>query len=161
MGDLRALFESIGFAGVETYLQSGNVVFESDSGDPSSVAARVKEEIEQSFGFDVPVIVRDRGRFLKVIEQNPLLALDGIDHGKLHVTFLSRAPAAANLAWLDSFDPAPDRLAVLGDCVYLYCPNGYGRTSLSNDFFERRLATAATTRGWKTVNAFGSVLSSR
>jgi len=52
-------------------------------------------------------------------------------------------------------------LAVLGDCVYLYCPNGYGRTKLSNSFLERRLGTAATTRNWRTVNAIHDMLSAR
>ena len=85
MADLRKLFESIGFGRVETYLQSGNVVFESESAGASSLADRVKDEIERWFGFDVPVIVRERRRFLRVREHNPLIGLEGIDEAKLHV----------------------------------------------------------------------------
>lgn len=161
MTDLRALFASLGFTAVETYLQSGNVVFDAEGSDASTMAARINDAIERSFGFDVPVIVRERGRFSRVVEQNPLLGFDGIDDAKLHVTFLASAPAAANLAWPDSFDPAPERLAVHGDCVYLYCPNGYGRSKLSNNFIERLLGTVATTRNWKTVNALHEILSKR
>ena len=161
MADLRKLFESIGFGRVETYLQSGNVVFESESAGASSLADRVKDEIERWFGFDVPVIVRERRRFLRVREHNPLIGLEGIDEAKLHVTFLSRLPAATNLERLQSFDAAPERFAVRGDCVYLYCPNGYGRTTLSNNFLERKLGMVATTRNWKTVNALHRILCAR
>lgn len=161
MADLRALFESIGFAGVETYLQSGNVVFQCGRGSESSLASKVKRAIEERFALDVPVIVREKSRFLNVRGLNPLLRVEGIDEVKLHVTFLSHEPAAADLDWLGSLETSPERLAVLGDCVYLYCPNGYGRTKLSNSFLERRLGTAATTRNWRTVNAIHDMLSAR
>lgn len=161
MADLTSLLESIGFAGIETYLQSGNAVFDAKGESETSIASLATKEVEKAFGFDVSVIVRERRRFLKVRGQNPLVGLEGIDDAGLHVTFLSRPPAAAHLGWLEAFDPAPERLALLGDCVYLYCPNGYGRTKLSNNALERRLGTAATTRNWKTVNALHEILSTR
>jgi uncharacterized protein (DUF1697 family) len=161
MADLRKLFESIGFGRVETYLQSGNVVFDVACGGESLMARRIKDEIERSFGCDVPVVVREKDRFLRVLEQNPLRGLDGIDDAKLRVTFLSCPPAATNLERLESFDAAPERFAVRGDCVYLYCPNGYGRTKLSNNFLERKLGMVATTHNWKTVNALHRILCAR
>jgi uncharacterized protein (DUF1697 family) len=67
------------------------------------------------------------------------------------VTFLAEKPAAGRVRDLDPERSPPDEFRVAGREVYLRCPNGYGRSKLTNAFFEKQLGVAATTRNWRTV----------
>ncbi len=67
------------------------------------------------------------------------------------MTFLDGAPDPALLADLDTAAEGADQFSMRGHEIYVWCPTGYGRTVLSNEFFERRLKLAATTRNWRTV----------
>ena len=80
------------------------------------------------------------------------------DETKLHVTFLARAPESALVDKLDPARGGRDRFHVAGQDVYLHCPDGYGRSKLSNAYFERQLGVAATTRNWKTVTQLGALV---
>ena len=86
-----------------------------------------------------------------------VFADSGIDPAKLHVTFLGGNPDPDRVAHLAGKRFEPDELRVAGREVYLHCPSGYGRTKLQNDFLERQLAVAATTRNWKTVTALAEL----
>ena len=152
MENLRASFEAMGFRRVRSYVQSGNVVFEDSKTSTQTLSENIKEKILSDFGFSVPLILRTSGDMKKIVNNNPFLKENGIEHSKLHVTFLSEPPGATALKKLDALAPLPDRFHVEGREVYLCCPNGYGRTKLSNAAFERLLSVEATTRNWKTVN---------
>ena len=67
------------------------------------------------------------------------------------MTFLAEKPARAKVGKLDPALGKPDEFRVVGQTIYLHCPNGYGRTKLTNNYFEKQLGVAATTRNWKTV----------
>jgi uncharacterized protein (DUF1697 family) len=152
MESLRASFEALGFSRVRTYIQSGNVVFEASKGALDNLSRKIGERILSDYGFSVPLILRTSGEMKKIVSDNPFLTERGIDHSRLHVTFLSELPAKAALGKLDSLNGDPDEFRVKNREVYLYCPNGYGRTKLSNSAFEKLLSVEATTRNWKTVN---------
>ncbi len=151
MADFAAALSALGFSGVTTYVQSGNAVF-SGSGDPSTVAEAISRMLVERFELTVPVVVRTTEEFRSVLAENPYLGREG-DPTKLHVTFLGAAPGLS----AGSVDRPPsagrDTFEVVGKEVYLHCPGGYGTTKLTNDFFERRLGTTATTRNWRTVLA--------
>ena len=153
MADLRTAYESLDMTNVETYLQSGNVVFDCKVRSASKVAALIEGVIEDRFGHDVTVLVRTPDDFGRLIEGNPFSVHAKKDPGKVHVTFLAARPLASLLAELDDVDTRGDDFTVDGTHVYLHCPNGYGRTKLNNTFFERKLKVPATTRSWKTVEA--------
>ena len=152
MADLRALYESLGFLSVQTYIQSGNVVFDSKETDEKRVARSVANAIKYEYGFEVPVVIRNCSDLQKIVKDNPLLRAGDKDISKLHVTFLSDRPAASATKKLDAPAVGGEELSVVGREVYLYCPNGYGKSKLTNNFFEKTLSVAATTRNWKTVN---------
>ena len=155
MKDLRAALEAHGFVNVRTYIQSGNVVFEAPRGRHGAAISKV---VEARFGhIDVPVMMR-RGAELTRVEAVHPFALRGEDITKVHVTFLDSKPTAAALERLADFDTRGDELEVIGKEVYLFCPNGYGRTKLTNKLFERRLGVAATTRNFKTVRALAGMV---
>ncbi|MDQ1418687.1 MAG: hypothetical protein QOJ52_649 [Acidimicrobiaceae bacterium] len=151
MKDLRALFEALPAEDVKTYVQSGNVVFESHAVDATGIALAAEARIRTRLGLTVTVVVRTSDEFNEVLSGNPLLA--DRDPAFMHVTFLAASPDGDRVAALEAGGEvgAPDEFRLLGRQVYLYCPNGYGRTKLNNAFFERKLAVAATTRNWRTV----------
>ena len=152
MEKLRATCEAIGFEQVQTYVQSGNVVFRARKFTTPSLSSRLEERIVRDFGFPAPVIMRTVEEMGKVIADNPLLKEKQIELEKLHVTFLAELPKPAALKLLDTLPQGPDRFCCLQREVYLHCPNGYGVTKLTNNLFENKLAVGATTRNWRTVN---------
>jgi uncharacterized protein (DUF1697 family) len=151
MERLRALFESLGFSRVRTYINSGNVIFEAGKISTSVLSSKVEKKIEGEFGFPVAVISKTSEEIGKAIESNPFLREKGIDLSKLHVTFMWKAPAQADSKKLEALAGA-DRFRCLRTEVYLYCPNGYGQTKLANNTLAKLLGSGATTRNWKTVN---------
>ncbi|MDB5257514.1 MAG: hypothetical protein JWM14_2209 [Chitinophagaceae bacterium] len=152
MADLKVLFEKQGFKNITTYIQSGNVIFEDGKKTHQQLEQAISKAIEKQYGFEVPVIVRTADEMKKVLTTNPFLKTKGINVEKLHVTFLSDIPGAAELKVVQTFDYPPDQFKVIGQEVFLYCPESYGETKLSNKFFENKLQVTATTRNWKTVN---------
>lgn len=153
MADLKNLFETLKFKEVITYIQSGNVVFKSDSKlSDLELAKKTETAIEKKYNFKVPVIIRNVAEIEKVILYNPFLKEKNINAEKLHVTFLSEIPEKTYLISLKNIDYSPDRFFIKNKEVFLYIPESYGETKLSNKFFENKLKVTATTRNWKTVN---------
>jgi uncharacterized protein (DUF1697 family) len=152
MSQLQAMFEALGFKQVKTYIQSGNVVFEAGTNSAPGVSRKIEEKILSGFGFSVAVISKTPAELCETIQNNPFLKKRGVDLSRLHVTFLAKAPAAAALKKLEALNAGPDQWQCRGSEIYLYCPDGYGRTKLSNTALERMLSVTATTRNWRTVN---------
>jgi len=135
---LIGAFENAGATNVRTYIQSGNVVFDSPTSD--KVSARVSKRL------GVPVVTRTASELTKVVTNNPFLAR-GED--KCHVVFLADRPAKG--AALDPERSPGDEFAIVGREVYLFLPNGVGKSKLTNDYLDRRLGTTSTVRNWRTV----------
>jgi len=152
MDALRAMFETLGFKNVKTYIQSGNVVFQTKKTSPQALEKKIAKKIADSFGFEVPVLVIDSAELSHTLKNNPFVNKRKEDSTKLHVTFLSGEPQQAAIEKIKEGNYADDEFIVSGKNIYLFCPNGYGNTKLSNTFFENKLKLTATTRNWKTVN---------
>jgi len=152
MADLKALYESLNYKNVRTYVQSGNVVFETADTDPKEIARQIEQKIQDKYGFPVPVIIRTLEELETAVQRHIFFKQDGTDTDKLYVTFLADQPAQANLDKMSAFQYAPDEYKIIDQEVYIFCPGGYGNTKLSNTFFENKLKVTATTRNWKTVN---------
>jgi uncharacterized protein (DUF1697 family) len=153
MERLRALFGVLGFDDVRTYVQSGNVVFESEQKSPTGLSNKIEEKIQRDFGFTVPVLVKTSKEIEQIVSDNPLVKEKGIDRSKLHITFLSDAPPKTAVKALEPLATGRERFRILNRAIYLYCPDGYGNTKLSNNAIEKKLSVVATTRNWRTVNA--------
>jgi len=152
MEDLKKVYEGIGFREIITYVQSGNVIFKTTRNHSYAVLSdTIEQAIKEKYSFHVPVIIRTVDEMRLTLSSNPFLNEDGIDREKLHVTFLEEEPSSADISVINKYDFPPDRFRIIGKEVYLYCPEGYGNTKLSNDFFEKKLHGKATTRNWKTV----------
>jgi uncharacterized protein (DUF1697 family) len=150
MKPLVALFESAGCRDVQTYLQSGNIVFRAGRTLANRIPALVERAIDDRFGFQVPVVIRTGDEIRRIARGNPF-ASAGTAAETLHVAFLADAPAKARLSALDPRRSPPDEFEVRGREIYLHCPKGYARTKLTNAYFDTKLATISTVRNWKTV----------
>ena len=150
MADLKALYESLGFTNVRTYIQSGNVAFATDS--TADLTALIQTAIATKYCFDVPIIVLTNTELTAIVQNNSFIVLTE-DTTKLHVTFLGATPTETALMKLQKLSFAPDAFQITDRAVYLHCPIDYGHTKLSNSFFEKQLKVTATTRNWKTVLA--------
>lgn len=150
MKDLVAMFEHAGCVTTRHYIQSGNVVFSAAPALAAKIPAVVAVAIEKGFGLRVPVVVRSEKELRAAAAANPFLEA-GVDPDALHVMFLADQPSKAAVAALDPDRSPPDRFVVKGREVYLACPNGVGRTKLSNAWFDTKLGTISTGRNWRTV----------
>lgn len=152
MDALRKLYEDLGFHSITTYVQSGNVIFTSETANSEKLAQTISQQIEKEFGFDVPVIVMSIAQLKHIIENNPFANDSQKDKTFLHVTFLSSKPDKFDLNAIEDKKLSGEEIAITGNAVYLYCPNEYGKSKLNNGFLEKKLKVGATTRNWKTTN---------
>lgn len=151
MADLRALHERLGHRDVATYIQSGNVVFDAET-DAATLTTALERAIAETFGFDVPVVVRTIDELRAAASANPYPGR-GADPKRVATAFLAAAPVPERIAGFDPEAHAPDVCVLAGREVHLHCPSGFGRTKLTTTHLERQLGVAATVRNWRTLSA--------
>lgn len=152
MDALRQLYMNLGFENVESYIQSGNVMFRSDIQNTKELNQLISSKIKEVFDFEVPVMVFTIDEFMRAIQQNPFTFNNSKSSEFFHLTFLSENPENTLITKIDTEKYLSDEFKIIGKIVYLYCPESYGKTKLSNSFFEKKLKVNATTRNWKTIN---------
>jgi uncharacterized protein (DUF1697 family) len=152
MKDLAALFTAAGCGDVRTYIQSGNVVFTAAGPLAKKLPVRIEAAIRARAGIQVPLEMRSADQLRAVAGGNPFLKT-GPALETLHVGFLLDTPSAAQLAALDPKRSPPDEFVVRGREIYFRCPNGMGRSKLTNTYFDSKLGTTITIRNWRTVQA--------
>ena len=148
---LQKAFEDAGFRNVKTYIQSGNVLLNHQESEPGALAREIGEMLKRNLRMDIPVLVLALEDITGIFENNPFVNSRQKDISKLHVTFLASLPETERISKIEKDKYLPDEFYLLGKAIYLFCPDGYGRTKLNNNFFESKLKIAATTRNWKTV----------
>jgi uncharacterized protein (DUF1697 family) len=161
MERLRATFAELGFSNVQTYVQSGNVVFEASNNSAAVLRGKIEQKILRDFSFSVPVFLKTSREMEEVIKCNPFLKDSAIDQTKLHVTFLSDAPPGSAPGLLQSLAAGLEQFHIVGREIFLYCPHGYGNTKLSNTAIERKLSIGATTRNWTTAKTLLAMMNQR
>jgi len=142
MSDLRALAGRLGLREAKTLLQSGNLVFRSDK-SPAQLEKMLESELD-----DVGVFVRTAGEMADIVAGNPFPAEAKNDPGRLVVMLLKDAKDAAVL---NGAVAGREIARGKGRHVYIYFPDGQGRSKLINAVIERKLATRGTARNWNTV----------
>ncbi|MEE9349684.1 MAG: DUF1697 domain-containing protein [Flavobacteriaceae bacterium] len=149
MKDLRALLVKTKLSAVNTYIQSGNVCFESNETDTIKLALDIKNSIKEEFNLDVPVLVKTFENINYIINKNPFIT-DTIDVKKLYVAFLWKKPR--DTSKLDTFDFGKDSYIICDDVIYLKYDIGAGRSKLSVRIIEKKLDLIASARNWRTTN---------
>ncbi len=151
MPALRELFAQAGYSGARTYLQSGNVVLESDA-SPEQLADESRRLISERFGFDVPVIVRTASELEAVVAHNP--GPDGERSPKLYwVSVLAAALADDRVRWLQERAAAGEHFTARGREIYAWLPDGVARSKLATAMAAPAKGRTATARNWNSVRA--------
>lgn len=151
MEALRSLCESLELQNPQTYVQSGNVVFKTKEKDIAKLARRIADEIERKYRFRPEVVLRTASDLRSVIAQNPFGKRRDIEPGKLIVNFLATDPDLEARQQLLKIKVDPEELRPGKRELYVYFPNGMGRSKLSFISIERTLKTRGTARNWNTV----------
>lgn len=151
MSELRIIYEKLGFHSVTTYIQSGNILFKSNDIDTSLWENKIAQSIGKTFGFDVVVAILELEGFKQIVDENPFLKKAGKNTGFLHITFLCSPPQEYDKKIIENRKREGEEILISNNAVYLYCPHGYAKTKLTNNFFEELLKVKATTRNWNTV----------
>lgn len=160
MTDLKILYETLSCENVVTYIQSGNVIFDHTSLDKKSIKEAIEKAIENKYGFSVYVDVREKDDFLETLLALPFQSVNLEEDGtKILVTFIANNPDQKKIDLLSGY-ALPTEKVIFGDrAFYLHCPNGYGKTKLSNAFIENKLKMRATTRNLRSVSKLCELLS--
>ncbi|OFY91714.1 MAG: hypothetical protein A3K10_14210 [Bacteroidetes bacterium RIFCSPLOWO2_12_FULL_31_6] len=146
MADLKVLYEELGFKKVQTYIQSGNVVFEYQETEGNTLEKMIFDKILSHYGFEVPNLILTPKDIEEALKNNPFQQYE-----KMYFTFLNEIPKSENIEKLSGFNFVDEHYEVIGKVVYFYCPNGYGNAKMNNNFFENKLKVKATTRNLNTV----------
>jgi uncharacterized protein (DUF1697 family) len=156
MDALRALYVSLKLDDPRTYVQSGNVIFRApafrnNEKDVTQLAVRIQDAIARDFGFRPEVILRTPEEFKNAIAANPFAKRQDIDPARLLVAFLASEPSAEARARLLALKPDPEEMHLVGRELYIYFPNGMGRSKLQWSALDKKLETSGTARNWTSV----------
>jgi uncharacterized protein (DUF1697 family) len=157
MGDLRNALTTAGIENPRTLLQSGNVVVESNA-DTAALADIVETTIQSTFGFQSTVIVRTADEIRDLLTNRPFTA-EQIEDGRFaHVGFCRDKPDRDGFEALQEAHEGSEELKLVGREIFVYYPDGSGRSKVTNSVIEKHLATPTTSRNWNTVEKIGSML---
>ncbi len=150
MNDLSSMFLEAGCKNVRTFIQSGNVIFNSSAKVSARIPGLIAARITDSLGYKTPVVLRSTAELEDAVSSNPFLKA-GAAEDSLHVFFLADHPEPSRVLALDPHRSPPDEYIVRGREVYLRLSNGVADTKLTNAYFDSKLATICTGRNWRTV----------
>lgn len=151
MKELKSLHEALGFRDVVTYIQSGNVVFTSDETNPAQLASQIEESFAQKFGFRSQVIVRTSTELEETIANNPFQTSPEKEPNRILVLFLATRAESSTLEDLKKSYNGPEEMYLIGQELFIYYPDGMGRSKLTLPLIEKKLKAAGTGRNWNTV----------
>jgi uncharacterized protein (DUF1697 family) len=151
MDALRGLYESMKLREAQTYVQSGNVIFRTDERDIARLAKRIEDGIERKLGFRPDVILRTAAEMREVILRNPFAKRRGIEPSKLLVSFLASDPGEEGREKIRQMKCDPEEMRIEGREIYIYFPNGAGRSKLPWAGLGKLLKTPGTGRNWNSV----------
>ena len=151
MSDLKEMHESLGLRAVLPYIQSGSVVFKSDSSDPALVRSQIEESFEKRFGFHSEVMVRSSTELQSIIDANPFQGLSGKESKWIVVMFLAVHPDELAQENLRESYGGPEEFFFIGQELHIYYPDSIGHSKFSGSFIEKKLKTLGTARNWNTV----------
>jgi len=150
MSELASMFESLGFDGVKTYINSGNIAFNTPKTAEKKLVTKIENAIEKTFGKQIPVMLREQKDIHRVLTSNPF---DGEfeSHKEMHVLFLTEEMPKDKEKQLLDAAPNGERYANIGRELYCHLPKGVIESLLGKSFLEKKLKLAVTGRNWRTV----------
>ena len=156
MTALKSALEKSGYKKVTTYIQSGNIIFQTSQQKEAIIAADISNIIEEHFNLKVPVIVLTIDTLQSAVDNNPFISHADVETGNLHIVFLDAPPFNYSTEKIDIKKQDNEKYIIGENLVYLNIPK-YGNSKLSNQLFETVLKVTATTRNWNTSNKILSI----
>ena len=151
MAELRLLLAEVGLNNVKTYIQSGNIVFESTIKSTITLAKLIQNSIEEKFGFKVPALVKMAKELEQIFLSNPYNSEAYLENNQTYFVLLFELPIK-ELVVLFNEERYPNEEFYFSDnCIYLLCKKGYGNAKLNNNLLERKLKVTATARNYRTM----------
>ncbi|MDM5155154.1 DUF1697 domain-containing protein [Bacillus sp. DX1.1] len=154
MAELRNVFETMGLGSVQTYIQSGNVLFESEE-SADLLSQRIEHEISRVFGFTVPVILRTEMELEQIIRNCPFQTDALLEGESLHISFLAEAPSQEGINHVLSFRSEVEECRIEGKEVYLFFRQSIRNSKLAAHL--QKLNVPATLRNWRTINKLNTM----
>lgn len=148
MANLRELLAKNGLESVQTYIQSGNIIFKSSEDDKEHLQLKIRNAIKKEFGFEVPVIVKTPTEIQKIFDDCPFNEEEKMNS---YFMMLYSIPDTYLVNETSKLEYPNEEFLITDDCIYFYCSVGYGKAKCGNNFFERKLKTTATARNYKTM----------
>jgi len=152
MTELKLMFEKMGYKNVRTFIQSGNVVFETKQTKNESLAGKIEKDLAKALGYEVSVVVRTTDDIKSIIAKYPFSKIKNHDSFKVNVAFLSAEPDNANTKELESLNSKDEMFKVSANNVYVIYSKGFPDTLTGKNILEKKLKVRATVRNWNTVN---------
>ncbi len=160
MADLRDMMENLGFPESVTYIQSGNIVFRSETSDLNTLENRIVSGISARFSLSVPVLVLDSKQLTAILRNCPFPD-DGISKPVgVYISFMSALPDDEGFPAIDGRTAPTERWKIIDRCLFLNCPAGYSKTGITNEFIEKNLKVVSTTRNIRTVRKLAAMTES-
>lgn len=156
MAELKDMFESLGFRNVRTFIQSGNVVFESTT-KAEAIKKKIESGIKRSFGFDICVVIRTKPEMEKIVKEYPFSKVKGHLECKINLAFLDNTPGIPESKELEALNSDIEMFCVKGNNVYQICRISTVDSLMGKNFIEKKLKLKATVRNWNTVNKILSI----
>lgn len=152
MTALSEMFNETGFEDVVTYIQSGNIIFK-DPGKLSDedLSNAIEKSISETFNLNISAVIRRTEEIEDLVSRNPYLSEKNFNPSRMGVVFLKKSPDPEALKKMEDIDFPPDKFEVSGREIFLFCPDGFGRSKLSTNFFEYKMKVIGTARNWQTV----------
>jgi uncharacterized protein (DUF1697 family) len=152
MTELAALYSDLGFDRPETFIQSGNVIFNVNKEMlVTAIVTAIETAIHNTFGYTVPVMIRSVPEMRNILSSNPFLEEAKFDPSKMAVIFLHDNLKESEIRKVADVNYPPDKFKIIGNEIYTFCPNGFGKTKLYTNFFENKMKVQGTARNWKTI----------
>ena len=156
MAELKAVFERCGFENVVTYINSGNIAFDTIKTNEPTLVSKVEAMIEQEFGKQIPVMIREQSTIADILASNPFTG-QFESHKEMHVLSLREEMPAEKLEQLLGAAPEDERYAVIGRELYCHLPMGVIDSLLGKSFLEKKLKLAVTGRNWRTTEKLATL----
>lgn len=151
MADLRAICQEMGLGAVQTYIQSGNILFRSDE-EKEPLRRRIEQAIQASFGLSVPVVLRTADDLRQITLRCPFPADELAEGESLCLSLLGDAPSQEAIDRLLTYQSEIDEYRLIGQEVYILCRQPYHKSKLTNQLFEQKLRVPCTQRNWQTIS---------
>ena len=161
MADLRRLVSGLGFGGVQSLLNTGNLVFDGGRASPGALERKLEAALARELGLSTDVFVRTPREWEAMMAANPFARETADNPSRLAVLCLKSAPAPAQLTALRESIAGGERIDTVGPHAYIVYPDGIGTSRLTLDRIERKLGTRATARSWNTAVKLAALAAGR